>query len=443
MSKVEERVARNFVRIVIIGDYQLENTPTEMTRNAIEDIRNLRPDLAVVMGDFGENALLGNPKAICQASRQLRETDTVVLPLLGNHDLQSEIGKGTLAHGTMEATARRCFGVDDTFFIREYTDFRLLGVSLDSWDMQPPPSPNECHVSNEHFNWIKSKLSERPGVPVVMLTHAPPMGCGLKNIPNMHVRATNAYMDQNTDPLRWIGLTEHPEILLWLSAHYHIGHDHPDSLVTRNGVSYALTGVHGGITRDGSRQSRVMDIADGVVSLYTLDHIQRRLRDVPELRIQMQPAVAARMKMHPRVKPRHTPGWLDTLGPLGPGGIQRLSNGHMIISTADHYLWEADPVWEVLLGTLHYQEGPITDYCICGDYVWRTFGRTLVAVNSRDPWRFSREKQGDFRREFRMSLPKPSDRLEAIGGGVKVWMGETSIDVHIPPSFSQALQSGI
>lgn len=401
----------------------------------MDDIRSVHPDLVVVMGDFGSNRQMGEPEAIRKAYGFLKKTGAPVLPLLGNHDLQYEIGSGVIPHGVMEKTVRQCFRVEDTFFVREYEDFRLFGVSLDSWDRQPPLSRNECHVSDEHFRWIEGKLAERPGVPVVMLTHAPPMGCGLRSIPNMHVRATNAYMDQNTDPLRWIGLTEHPEILLWLSAHYHIGHDHPDSLVTRNGVTYALTGVHGGITRDGSRQSRVLDIRDGAMRLYTLDHIRRHLRETPDWQGWMRPAVAARMGMRCRVLPPHRPNWAESLGPLGAGGIQALSGGHLLISTADHYLWEADPEWEVLLGTLHYQEGPLADYCVAEDLVWRAFGRTLVAVHSLDPWRFSREVHGDFRREYRISLPAPINRLLPIPGGIRVYMGEEIRDVSAPLSL--------
>ena len=132
-------------------------------------------------------------------------------------------------------------------------------------------------MSNQHFQWIISKIAERPGVPIIMLTHAPIMGCGLRTVPVVHVRAANAYMDQSTDPLRWIKLTECPEIIMWLSAHYHLSHQYPDSLVERNGVVYALTGVHGSVTRDGNRQSRILDINDDKIELRTLDHIERKV----------------------------------------------------------------------------------------------------------------------------------------------------------------------
>jgi hypothetical protein len=401
----------------------------------MEDIRNTHPDSVIVMGDMGDNAHIGTPQAICAAQKLLSLTGAPVHPLLGNHDLQHEIGRNTLPHGVMEQVVRKCFGIDDTFFVYEYDDVRLFGISLDSWDMDPPFSPNECHISDKRFAWIEKKIAERPGVPIIILTHAPPMGCGLHTIPNIHVRATNAYMDQNTTPMRWMALTEHPEILLWISAHYHFGHDHPDSLVIRNGVAYALTGVHGNVSRDGTRQSRVLDIQDGTVTLSTLDHVARHLRAESDWQISLPSALAARVAMHPRVVPPCTPGWINSLKPLGPGGVQILPNDQLLVSTIDNYLWQVDPVWEVLLGTLHYQEGPLTDYCISGDLVWRIFGKTLVAVHYLDPWRFSREAHCDHRHEYRVSLPYAADRLQTLPHGVRVWMGDSVLDFTSPSSL--------
>jgi hypothetical protein len=438
-SKDSEGADEIQVRIVIVGDYQLENTPQALTEYAMEDIRNIHPDSVIIMGDIGDNAHIGSPQAIYSAQKLLSLIGAPVRPLLGNHDLQREIGRNTLPHGVMEYTVRKCFGIDDSFFVYEYDDVRLFGISLDSWDMEPPFSPNECHISDKRFEWIQRKIAQRPGVPIIMLTHAPPMGCGLRTIPSMHVRATNAYMDQNTDPMRWMALTEHPEIILWISAHYHFGHDHHDSLVIRNGVAYALTGVHSNVSRDDTRHSRVLDIQDGKVTMFTLDHVARQLRTKPDLQITLQSALTKRIALHPRVAHPRTPGWINTFEPLGPGGIQILPNHQLLVSTSDHYLWQADPEWEVLLGTLHYREGPLIDYCISGDLVWRIFGNSLVAVHYLDPWRFSREAHCDHRHEFRVSLPSSANSIQPLTHGVRVWMGENSLDFTSPSSLLNAI----
>ena len=75
---------------------------------------------------------------------------------------------------------------------------------------------------------------------------------------------------------------EHPEIVLWFSAHYHLGHGHPDSLSHRFGTWFFTTGVHGPATRDGSRQSRVIDIEPDRVVVRTLCHDIRGFDDALE-----------------------------------------------------------------------------------------------------------------------------------------------------------------
>ena len=422
------------MRIVIIGDYQLENTPEEMTIMAMEDVRKTKPDLVVVMGDYGKNSDLGKPETIFKCKNFLDLTESSVYPLLGNHDFQNEIGNNVLPHGTIEKAVREAFGVEDTFFIYEHENFRLFGISLDSWEVDPPISINECYVSDQHFQWIISKIAERPGVPIIMLTHAPIMGCGLRTVPVVHVRAANAYMDQSTDPLRWIKLTECPEIIMWLSAHYHLSHQYPDSLVERNGVVYALTGVHGGVTRDGKRQSRILDINDDKIELRTLDHIERKVIEKVDYESMIPTMLNRRRNLFPRVSPPVVPNWLASFEPLGPGGVKPIGNGHVLISTNDDFLWEADPQWCVVLGTLHYKDGPVSDYCISERTIWRAFRNIIAGVNANSPWRFTREKFIPNHHEIRLELNDTIIRLESISNsGVRAYLeNNTAIDIACP-----------
>lgn len=422
-------------RIVLVGDFQTDSTPESMIVAAMEDVRSLSPDLVIVMGDMGHRDNIGTPEGIEYCSNYLSLINAPSRPLLGNHDLQNEIGCNVLQHGTMEKTARERFGIDDTYFVYELDQVRIFGISLDTWTVEPPFSRNECYVSAQRFNWIRKKISERPGVPIIMITHAPPMGAGLRTVPDVHVRATNAYMDQNSEPLRWINLTKHPEIILWLSAHYHLSHNYSDSLVTRNGVTYALIGVHSNATRDGERQSRVLDLIDDTVMLSTLDHTSRILKSKSDWAGSVTDFMKARMSMKKPVDFPKTENWIDSLGPLGKGGIKVLPNKHILVSTAENYLWQVDPQWEVYLGTIHYHEGPLTDYCISDGFIWRIFGSTLVSVHYLDPWRFSREKSNDYRHEYRIALSQIPYKLQPIPGGVKVWYHETSEDFENPNSL--------
>ena len=421
------------MQIVIVGDYQLENTPLKMTENAMEDIRNTESDLVVVMGDYGKNAELGDPDTIFRCKKLLDLTESFIRPLLGNHDFHKEIGENILPHGTMEKAMRKAFEIDDTFFVYEHKEFRLFGISLDSWSAEPPLSVNECFVSDERFGWIVRKIEERPGIPIVMLTHAPIMGCGLRTVPGVHIRATNAYMDQSTDPMRWIALTEHPEIILWLSAHYHLGHHHPDSLVERKGVVYAHTGVHGNVTRDGRRQSRILHIEDDRIILRTLDHENRSIQDKPDWEASLSDMYLKRKEICPRVLHPNMPDWLESFEPLGAGGRKSLPDGHVLLSTRDNYLWEADPQWAVVLGTLHYQDEKIIDYCVSGDVVWRAFGQTISAVNIWNPWRFTRERFIPNHHEEKIQLQRQVNKLEPIAaGGVRVFLEDGFLNVNCP-----------
>jgi 3',5'-cyclic AMP phosphodiesterase CpdA len=422
------------MRIVIIGDYQLDNTPEEMTIMAMEDVRKTNPDLVIVMGDYGRYADLGKPETIFQCKKFLDLTGSYVHPLLGNHDFQNEIGNNILPHGTIENAVREAFGVEDTFFIYEHEQFRLFAISLDSWEEDPPISVNECYVSDQHFQWIKNKIAERPGVPIIMLTHAPIMGSGLRTVPGVHIRAANAYMDQSTDPMRWINLTEHPEIIMWLSAHYHLSHHHPDSLVERNGVVYALTGVHGGVTRDDKRQSRILDINDDKIELKTLDHIERKIIERNDFESLIPAMLDNRKSLFPKVSPPKVHNWLASFEPLGSGGIKPIGNGHVLISTKDDYLWEADPQWCVVLGTLHYKDGAVSDYCVSGNTVWRAFKNVVVGVNANSPWRFTREKWIPNHHEQRFELNDRITKLEPIiNSGVRAYLANsTTIDIECP-----------
>lgn len=426
------------MRIVVVGDFHLDHTPIELSRQAMRDIARVAPDQVIALGDYGDRDHIGTPEGLRQAFELLKFTDAPVLPLLGNHDLQNEIGRNSLPHGTMEQAARGLWGVKETSFVLENDFLRIIGVSLTSWTCEYPLSPNECHVSKKSFNRICRALSMRSNVPTLILTHAPPMGCGLQTVPSVHVRATNAYMDQNTSPLRWLRLTQHPEIVLWLSGHYHLGHDAPDALIERQGVTYALTGVHGNVSRDGTRQSRVLDISEsGVAQLYTLDHITGNLRDKPDWTGMLPSCVSRRTSCSNRLEPSRSIKCMQPLLPIGPGGVQTLPNGHLLMSTEDGFLWEIDPEWDCVLGTLHFHEGKLDGYLVCGEYIWRCFGNTLCVVRFNDPWRFSREYSDDHRRDMRYLLPAQATEMNACGDGINVKCGQIWLHFDSPVSFNQ------
>jgi hypothetical protein len=53
-------------------------------------------------------------------------------------------------------------------------------------------SVHEVYVDDEQVAWFEALLAAHPGRPVVVFTHAPPIGSGLKVVQNVHVKNRSA-----------------------------------------------------------------------------------------------------------------------------------------------------------------------------------------------------------------------------------------------------------
>ncbi|NHN34646.1 metallophosphoesterase family protein [Paenibacillus agricola] len=380
------------MRIVILGDFHLKPEDYELTRSAMEDIANCKPDLMIPLGDFGSQGKIGYISGLEEAEPFLRQPGVPLRPILGNHDLERESGNGEQLKGTIEEHFCQMFELDKPYGVLEYEHVRFFFASTE------PQQPDSCYdvqevfATDEQFAWIKNKLKERPNVPVIFFTHAPPVGSGLRTVPRVHVRSTNAYLDENHDPYRWYHLFKNtPEIVMWFSAHYHLSHIHPDSHTYRFGTHFFITGVHGGsFTRDGMRQSRIVDIQEDSVQVLTLDHIKRAVtHDVEWFH-----------KGHIRSLLKKTEVSLSRVTSMSvgeasafQGGIIPLSGGRCLVSTEDGFTWEAEPKYEAVFGTYHI--GPVlTGIAATDDYIWMSWGNSLGRSERQSPWRFVRDANG-------------------------------------------------
>ena len=61
----------------------------------------------------------------------------------------------------------------------------------------PIPSVHEVYIDEEQLAWFEALLAEAPQRPVVVFTHAPPQGCGLKVDNNVHVRNRCAWLNHS------------------------------------------------------------------------------------------------------------------------------------------------------------------------------------------------------------------------------------------------------
>jgi hypothetical protein len=419
------------LRIIVLGDFQYNESEVKMTEEAMKDVSKAKPDLIISLGDYGCNSILGRPEGIKQAYFYLNSIGCDIRPILGNHDLQKETGDNILPHGTMSKVLCELFGIDSPHGVVEFEKFRLFFISVDP---QPPEScyyTQECYLSDENFEQILVNLKKRPGVPVIFFTHAPPISSGLLTVPDVHVRATNAFLDQNHNPYRWVRLfQEFPEVVLWFSAHYHLGHMHPGSTSERLGTVFFMNGVHSNVTRDGDRQSRVIDITPELIQIKTFDHNKRDLLDrvdweykgnLSELVKQKKHEIKAylaedtsgnhRISTYPpslideNLPIKVTDDFVTGKGNVIPKGLV-YANNRIFAATDNGYLWEIDMQYREALGTLHYNEPPLKGIAVTGNLMWRIWDNKIAVSDLTDPFRFKRERSGDRHKSICITLEK-------------------------------------
>jgi hypothetical protein len=391
------------MRIIILGDFHLTPSQPHIADQAMEDVNQLHPDLVIPLGDFGASSI-GSPAGIEEAWAHLRKLDATLRPILGNHDLQEE-SAGEREHYSMIKALCEISGGEAGGGFMEFDDFRLMFASTDPQPADSCWTVQECYVAPEQFGNLMEAFEKRPGVPIIAFTHAPPIGCGLRTVFAVHVRCTNAYLDQNHDLYRWQKLyRDHPEFVLWFSAHYHLGHDHPNSMTNVCGTHFFQTQIHGLQTRDGTRQSRVLDITPESITVSTLDHIARQLTEKSRWRFAgslSELMDSKKQKLAGGCQPE--PQFTLSGEPL-PGCLQALSGDRFLAGTADGFLWEVEPSTRSVLGTLHIGP-PLCGVVVAGELVWRSWENKIVSVPKNDLSRFIR-------------VPKPENfpgRLYEIG----------------------------
>lgn len=419
------------MRIVALGDFHLKEQELDLTERAMEDVAQCSPDLVIPLGDFGSSSLIGGTEGIRQAYEYLHRIGKPMRAILGNHDLQRESGGTGQPHGTMEKELTRLFQ-HAPYGVIEEEHYRLFFVSTEPQPEDSCYQVQECYVSDTQFNYIVQKLEERRGVPVVFFTHAPPIGCGLRTVPRVHVRATNAYLDQNHDPYRWLQLVQRfPEIAMWFSAHYHLSHGHPDSCTIKYGTAFFITGVHGTATRDSMRQSRVIDLDEHGIRVHTLDHEERKMIQAADW-IWDGPLAKAIKTKHPQLvvdkttsssaNESYSGSPLKCVASCSVGEDMPLSNGlvaldeqRWLVAAQDGYLWEVRPDLQAVMGTLHLG-APIRCLSVMEQHIWFTVNNQLYLSDANDIYRFMRNANAQPKESFTLQHPITSIAPDHDGG---------------------------
>jgi len=263
-----------------LTEYQLEMFLAQKKQGKIMN-SNL-----VSIGDLGRKDIRNEPgdagttKSFVDAKKFL---DGFCLPynlITGNHDLEG-LDEFDTDKENLQAW-KDCFQIDFPYFSRQIGERTLL-VGLSTVRFRDSPySSHECHVDDEQLEWFQKVIQSHPdkeGWRIIVFTHAPIMGSGLRVLQNVHVVNGCAWMNHCSEKSRSLfieNVKENPQIKLWFSGHFHLSHDYEDSISRVNQCTFVQAGVMGPkSTRDGRRQTRIIQGNSDIFKIYTLSHHKR------------------------------------------------------------------------------------------------------------------------------------------------------------------------
>jgi 3',5'-cyclic AMP phosphodiesterase CpdA len=223
------------------------------------------------LGDLGAYECAPGTTACFEAARDYLATFGCPRALVtGNHDVEAwdvETDEQNVANWR-DAFGQRHYWASDvgpaTFVGLSTVRFRSNAHSV-----------HEVYVDDAQVAWFDALLASLPADrPVVVLTHAPPQGCGLRAVQAVHVRNRCAWLCHSDRPRRFLELVERhaPRVRLWFSGHFHLSQQYPDSVSVVGACAFVQTGVAGDCHRDGYRQSRLLKLTERGYELYTVDH---------------------------------------------------------------------------------------------------------------------------------------------------------------------------
>lgn len=270
-------------QVGILGDLHLHPEQTKLFDGAVEHFRSVFVNGEVPLdgarllqlGDLGSGKVASGSRSCFElANKYLSGFEVPKALITGNHDLEGE------EFDTDEenlAAWREVFQQPHSW-TAQLGPLLVIGLSTTRY-RENAYSHHEVYISEEQREWLEDVLQQHPNMPVAIASHAPPIGCGLKVLEEIHVKNRCAWLNHSDDPSWFIRLVnKYPQIKLWFSGHFHLSHNYPDSISLVGGTAFVQTGVIGACSRDGCRQSRLLRGNHEGFELFTLDHESATLR---------------------------------------------------------------------------------------------------------------------------------------------------------------------
>eukprot|EP00904_Undaria_pinnatifida_P008228 jgi/Undpi1/4535/HiC_scaffold_18.g07889.m1 len=241
----------------------------------------------VSLGDLGAYGSAGTTECFQLATEYLEGFQAPIDIVAGNHDLE---GLEEFATDDANLAAfQAAFDKDTPQFATVIAEKTLcLGLSTVQF-RDAEGSSHEVFVDQEQMDWFEQQLALHPkeqGWKVLVFSHAPPMGSGLRVVQGVHIRNQCAWLnhsggdDERRHFMRMCRKYGH--VKAWFSGHFHLSHDYEDSISVVDGCAFVQVvcscclcqvGVIGEkSTRDGRRQTRLVRGTEDCLQIYTVSH---------------------------------------------------------------------------------------------------------------------------------------------------------------------------
>ncbi len=257
------------LRLAVIGDLHYEPKDSLSFDSYFEQIRKQKPHVVCQLGDIGGYSYSGSFQSFVDGKSFLSRFEVPYYTLMGNHDLEGE------EFSTDEKSIEAWCQVFD--YLLPYQQVEMEGyllVFLSSTAYRS--NPNSCHevyVDDMQFEWLQNVLKNNTDKKILVFSHCPIFASQLKILQNLHLRVPNAYVNHSQSPEKFIELVhQYDNIKLWFSGHNHLGQNYSNSISKVNQCHFVHTAVMGNITRDGFKQSRIVDLNKDSIAIHSLDH---------------------------------------------------------------------------------------------------------------------------------------------------------------------------
>lgn len=142
---------------------------------------------------------------------------------------------------------------------------------------------HEVFIDDAQVDWFEETVKQCPasdGWRIIVFSHAPPMGSGLRVLQENHVVNGCCWLNHSgKNNGRFIDIVrKNPCIKAWFSGHFHLGQDYEDSITfpqgnNRGSCVFAQTAVMGRkSSRDGRQQSRLIRGTANGLTISTVNH---------------------------------------------------------------------------------------------------------------------------------------------------------------------------